>query len=87
PVACHPQAWSAASIFLILSSMLGLQVATYERQIRVISPSMPDWLDWVKIENLKTGGEMISLRFERAQHAVGIEVLERHGASVDIQFT
>jgi hypothetical protein len=48
---------------------------------------MPDWLDWVKIENLKTGWEMISLRFERAQHAVGIEVLERHGASVDIQFT
>jgi hypothetical protein len=47
---------------------------------------MQDWLDWIKIENLNTGGEMISLRFERAQHAVGIEVLERRGASVDIQF-
>jgi glycogen debranching enzyme len=86
PVACHPQAWSAASIFLVLSSMLGLEVSGYDQQIKVISPSMPDWLDWIKIENLNTGGEMISLRFERAQHAVGIEVLERRGASVDIQF-
>ena len=86
PVACHPQAWSAASIFLVLSSMLGLQVSAYDHQIKVISPSMPDWLDWVTIENMKAGGEMISLRFERTKHAVGIEVLERHGASVDIQF-
>jgi hypothetical protein len=66
--------------------MLGLEVSGYDQQIKVISPSMPDWLDWIKIENLNTGGEMISLRFERAQHAVGIEVLERRGASVDIQF-
>ena len=87
PVACHPQAWSAASIFLVLSSMLGLQVAGYDQQLKVISPSMPEWLDWIKIENLKTGGEMVSLRFERTQHAVGIEVLEKRDASVDIQFT
>ncbi len=87
PVACQPQAWSAASIFLILSSMLGLQVAGYGQQIKVISPSMPDWLDWIKIEHLKTDSETISLRFERTKHTVGIEVLEKRGTSVDIQFT
>ncbi|HKD69718.1 MAG TPA: glycogen debranching N-terminal domain-containing protein [Candidatus Binataceae bacterium] len=87
PVACQPQAWSAASIFLVLSSMLGLQVAGRERQINVISPSMPEWLDWIKIENLKTGGdESVSVAFERTEHAVGIEVLEKRGASVDIKF-
>jgi glycogen debranching enzyme len=87
PVACQPQAWSAASIFLILSSMLGLQIAGHQHQINVMSPTMPEWLDWIKIENLKTGGETISIVFERSEHAVGIEVLEKRAASVDIKFT
>jgi glycogen debranching enzyme len=87
PVACQPQAWSAASIFLIISSMLGLQIAGHQQQINVISPTMPEWLEWIKIENLKTGGETISIMFERTEHAVGIEVLEKRAASVDIKFT
>jgi glycogen debranching enzyme len=87
PVACQPQAWSAASIFLILSSMLGLQIAGREQQINIISPTMPEWLDWIKIENLKAGGESLSIMFERTEHTVGIEVLEKRAASVDIRFT
>ncbi|MGO9056474.1 MAG: glycogen debranching N-terminal domain-containing protein [Candidatus Binataceae bacterium] len=84
PVACHPQAWSAASIFLILSSMLGIQVTGSNLLVAVNSPTMPAWLDWIKIENLTAGGESVSLRFERNGDVVEVAVLEKHGCSISV---
>lgn len=87
PVACHPQAWSAASVFSILSSMLELRIAGFDRRVKVDSPSLPDWLDWVRIDGLNVGGESISLRFEHTHHAVGIEVIEKRGRYIGVDFT
>jgi glycogen debranching enzyme len=86
PVACHPQAWSAASAFSIVSSMLGLRIAGFEGRVKVDSPSLLEWLDWIRIDDLNVGGESISLRFERAHHAVGIEVIEKRGSSIGVDF-
>ncbi len=86
PVACHPQAWSAASIFMILQAMLGLEVLGFERKLVIESPAMPEWLDWLRIENLRVGDGAVSLVARRAQTTPEIEILEnRGGIAVEIR--
>jgi glycogen debranching enzyme len=80
PVACHPQAWSAASTFMIVQAMLGIEVKGFERKLVVDSPLMPDWLDWIKIENLKVGDGAIPLMLRRTPEVPAIEILEKSGA-------
>jgi glycogen debranching enzyme len=79
PVACHPQAWSAASIFMIVQAILGIEVKGFERKLVIDSPAMPDWLDWLKIENLKVGDGAVSLIVRRAAEGPSIGIIERTG--------
>lgn len=79
PVACHPQAWSAASVFMIVQAILGIEVKGFERKLVINSPTMPDWLDWLKIENLKVGDGAVSLIVRRAAEGPSIGIIERTG--------
>jgi glycogen debranching enzyme len=79
PVACHPQAWSAASIFMIVQAILGIEAKGFERKLVIDSPAMPDWLDWLKIENLKVGDGAVSLIVRRAAEGPSIGIIERTG--------
>ena len=85
PVACHPQAWSAASIFMIVQAMLGIEVKAFERKLVVDSPVMPHWLDWIKVENLKVGDGAISLMVRRTPEVPAIEILQKHG-NITVEF-
>jgi glycogen debranching enzyme len=85
PVACHPQAWSAASIFIIVQAMLGIQVMGFDRRLVIDSPAMPDWLDWLKIEGLKVGDGKISLIVRRTPEGASVGIVERDGdVSVEV---
>ena len=55
PVACHPQAWSAASVFLLMQSILGIEVRGFEHRIVMRSPIIPEWLDWISFDDLRLG--------------------------------
>ena len=79
PVACHPQAWSAASIFMILQAMLGIRTLGFDHKLVIDSPVMPDWLDWLKIENLKVGEGAVSVLVRRAPEGASIGIIERRG--------
>ncbi len=79
PVACHPQAWSAASVFMILQSMLGIEVMGFDRKLVIDSPAMPGWLDWIKIENLKVGDASVSFLIRRTPEVPAIEILSKRG--------
>ncbi len=79
PVSCHPQAWSAASVFMIVQAMLGIEVRGFDRTLVIDSPVMPDWLDWIKIENLRIGDGAISLIARRAPEGTTIGITERRG--------
>jgi hypothetical protein len=65
PVACYPQAWSAAGVFLILLTIL-IKVMGFQRRVLIDSPAMPSWLEWLRIEDLKVGDETVSLILRRA---------------------
>jgi glycogen debranching enzyme len=41
PVVCAPQAWSAASVFLLVQACLGLEISGIERQIYFTRPQLP----------------------------------------------
>ena len=79
PVACSPQAWSAASVFLSLQSVLRLSVDAPRRQIRLSRPALPGFLDRLVIRDLSVDGAAIDLLFERAGSEVDLRVLRQSG--------
>jgi len=81
PVACYPQAWSAASVFMILQALMGLQVMGFERRVLIDSPTIPTWLEWLRIEDLKVGDGSISLIVRRTgDGAATTEILKKSGS-------
>ncbi|MEO8538732.1 MAG: glycogen debranching N-terminal domain-containing protein [bacterium] len=76
PVASRPQAWAAASLPWILFTMLGV-TAEDPTSLHVVRPTLPAWLDWVRLSEVKFGDTTVDLHFRRGQRTVGVEV-ERH---------
>lgn len=79
PVACAPQAWSAASVFLVFQSILGLEINGPEAQIRLTRPTLPTSLGELRIHNLQVAGGSVDLLVVRHEHDVGVNVLRREG--------
>jgi glycogen debranching enzyme len=79
PVACYPQAWSAASVFMIVQAVLGLRVTGFDRRLVIDSPTIPPWLEWLRLEDLKVADGSISLLLRRAGSGEATaEILEKN---------
>ncbi len=72
PVACAPQSWSAASIFLLIQACLGLKVDGLSKQITLTHPMLPASLVDLQIENLILGTTSVS--FEIRGHGSDVHV-------------
>jgi glycogen debranching enzyme len=79
PVACAPQAWSAASVFLLLQACLGLEINGPEARICFSRPQLPAALSELRIHNLEVAGATVDLLLVRHEHGVGVNVLRRDG--------
>lgn len=79
PVACSPQAWSAASVFLMFQAALGLQVDGIKKRVALVRPSLPAFLSEVEITNLQVGAARIDLLLTRHADGVSVNVTRRHG--------
>jgi glycogen debranching enzyme len=79
PVACNPQAWASASIFMFLQASLGLEIDAPAHTVRMTRAKLPAFLDEVLIRNLSVGPVSLDLRLERHHDDVGINVLRRQG--------
>jgi glycogen debranching enzyme len=79
PVACNPQAWASASVFMFLQAALGLEIDAPARTVRLTRAKLPAFLDEVLIRNLAVGPLTLDLRLERHHDDVGISVLRRQG--------
>lgn len=79
PVACSPQAWAAASVFLLLKAALGLDINAEAREISFDNPRLPPSVRRLTIERLPVGEAEVDLEVERYRHDVGIKVLRRTG--------
>ncbi len=79
PVACSPQAWSAASVFLLFQACLGLEIDAPEAQIRFTRPRLPISCHELRIHNLEVADAKVDLLLVRHQDDVGINVLRTEG--------
>jgi glycogen debranching enzyme len=79
PVACAPQAWSAAAVFLLLQACLGLRISSPQERLSFLHPILPPFLEEVEVRNLHVGQAVVDLAFLRHDNDVGIKVLRREG--------
>jgi glycogen debranching enzyme len=79
PVACIPQAWAAASPFLILQAMLGISANAPMRALTIERPALPDWLGSIRLARLRVGGASVTLDFQREGHATSFTLAEQTG--------
>ncbi|MBI3182953.1 MAG: amylo-alpha-1,6-glucosidase [Myxococcales bacterium] len=79
PVACSPQAWASVAVFMLLGACLGMELDGVGGQLRFRSPSLPAFLDEVRIEGLRVGKAVVDLVFHRYPEGAGVNVLRREG--------
>jgi glycogen debranching enzyme len=65
PVSCSPQAWASGSLFLMLTSVLGIRPSAPRKELNIINPELPSWLDHLHIRNLRIGKSRVGLDFTR----------------------
>lgn len=74
PSACTPQAWASGAVFLMLQSVLGLEIDAVNKLLKVTEPHLPAWLDHVLVEDLSIAGARASLLFHRKNNAVEVDM-------------
>ena len=79
PMACSPDANSAAALFLVLQSMLGIYAQAEENIVYVHAPVLPRWLGEVTLSNLRVGRTTMRLRFRREGGQTSFSVLDKQG--------
>jgi glycogen debranching enzyme len=74
PVACSPQAWSVATLFILVQSCLQIRIDALTKTIEFNKPELPDYLEKIHIENLKLGAYSMSFDVYKHQYDVGFYV-------------
>lgn len=74
PVACRPQAWAAGSFLMVMQALLGLAAQSPGSVLRVVNPDLPDWLETVRVRNLRVGEGSVSLTFTRRGRETDVNV-------------
>ncbi len=83
PVACVPQAWSAAATFLCIRTMLGLTVGPDGSEV-TLDPLLPDGVDRLEATGLRVGTGKIDVRIERKRGLVRLTDVQATGVSVSV---
>ncbi len=84
PVACSPQAWAAATVFGMLAGCLGLEFDAPAHVLRLRSPRLPAFIDWLRIEGLTLCGGRVDLLLQRYRDSVGVDVTRREGGPLEV---
>ncbi len=79
PVACSPQAWSAAAPLLVLRSLLGLRPRAADRELDLVRPILPEGVDDLAISGLAIGTAMVDLHVRRRRGRPRVEAVVRGG--------
>ena len=68
---CLPQAWAAGAPFMMLQACLGVSIDASRHEVRVERPTLPEGVDWLRIDALRVGDETVSLTFRRVDGCRG----------------
>ena len=75
PVACRPQAFAAAALPFLLTSILGLAPDAPHGRLYVVRPRLPFWLDFVRLSGLRVGEASLDLIYHRRGSRTVVEVI------------
>jgi glycogen debranching enzyme len=79
PVSCSPQAWASGAMFLILCSVLGMHPSAPRKELNIINPQLPEWMDQLRIRNLRIGASRVGLDFTRRGDRTFCNVVDVEG--------
>src|SRR6266853_57011 len=79
PVACSPQAWAAASVFLLLQACLGISIDGNRKQVVLDAPYLPENITELWINGLEVKGSRVDLFLECSTDVVRVHVLDNQG--------
>lgn len=80
PVACHPQAWAAGAVPFMVETALGLVPDAFRKRLRIVRPSLPDFVHDLVLRGLRVGEARADLRFEStADGRSTVDVLKIEG--------
>lgn len=79
PVACVPQAWSAAAPLALLQACLGIGFEPESRTVIFDRPVMPGFTDRIRLTGLAVGGARIDVLVQGHRNSVSATVLTRSG--------
>jgi glycogen debranching enzyme len=79
PVACSPQAWSAAAPLQVMRTMLGMRANAADGTLELFRPHLPTWLGKLTVSNMRVGDASVDLLFHRWRGATSAEVLRKSG--------
>jgi glycogen debranching enzyme len=77
PVACSPQAWSVAVVFMMLQACFCIDINALTKTITFEKPTLPPYLDHVYISNLTVGDSYCNLNLTRTQFDVSFNLLQK----------
>ncbi len=87
PVSCSPQAWASGAMLLILASVLGLRPTAPRKELNIVNPLLPDWLDHLYIRNLRIGRSRVGLDFSRRGDRTFCNVVDVEGEKLLVNVT
>jgi glycogen debranching enzyme len=79
PVACSPQAWASATPLCLLQASLGLELLDRTGEIKFYRPMLPDFLDHVRLRNLRVSTGSVDVLLHRQDDNIGVTVTRRDG--------
>jgi glycogen debranching enzyme len=79
PVACSPQSWAAAAVYMLLQSCLGMSLDAPQHRLQFEYPALPAFLEEIHVRNLRVGESSVDLTLRRYPDNVGINVNRRVG--------
>jgi glycogen debranching enzyme len=84
PVSCSPQAWASGALFLILSSLLGIRPSAPRKELNIVNPELPDWLEYLQLRNLRIGASRVGLDFSRRGERTFCNVVDVEGEKLEV---
>lgn len=79
PVSCSPQAWAAGAIFQLLKTCVNFQPDACHNLLRVVEPSLPQWMDKFTVQGLRVGSAVVGLSFSNQNGRGSCQVLNKSG--------
>ena len=87
PVSCSPQAWASGAVFLMVMSVLGLRPSAPRKELNIVNPTLPTFLDSLSIRNMQVGGSRVGLDFTRRGDRTFCNVVDIEGDKLLVNIT